>query len=91
MSTRNCPVNASVPQASVPGPLLYLVHIAHLPTSQKFITAAFAHDTAVLATDRNPAIASEKLQTNLLAIQNWFKKWRMKANGCKSIHVTFTT
>jgi hypothetical protein len=22
---------------------------------------------------------------------NWFKKWRIKANGCKSIHVTFTT
>jgi hypothetical protein len=24
-------------------------------------------------------------------IQNWFKKGRMKANGCKLIHVTFTT
>jgi hypothetical protein len=40
---------------------------------------------------QNPAIASQKLQTNLLAIQNWFKRWRMKANGCKSFHVTFTT
>jgi hypothetical protein len=27
----------------------------------------------------------------LAAIQNWFKKWRIKANGSKSIHVTFTT
>jgi hypothetical protein len=25
------------------------------------------------------------------AIQNWFKKWRMKANESKSIHVPFTT
>jgi hypothetical protein len=41
--------------------------------------------------DSDPAIASQKLETNLLAIQNWFKKWRMKANGCKSIHVTFTS
>jgi hypothetical protein len=39
----------------------------------------------------DPAIALQKLQTNLLAIQNSFKKLRMKANGCKSIHVTFTT
>jgi hypothetical protein len=41
--------------------------------------------------DSDPAIASQKLQTNLLAIQNWFKNWRMKANGCKPIHVTLTT
>jgi hypothetical protein len=41
--------------------------------------------------DSDPAIASQKLQTDLLAIQNWFKKWRMKANESKSIHVTFTT
>jgi hypothetical protein len=39
----------------------------------------------------DPAIASQKLQTDLLAIQNWFKKWRMKANESKSIYVTFTT
>jgi hypothetical protein len=40
--------------------------------------------------DNDPAIASQKLQTDLLAVQNWFKKWRMIANESKSIHVTFT-
>jgi hypothetical protein len=25
--------------------------------------------------DSDPAIASQKLQTDLLAIQNWFKNW----------------
>jgi hypothetical protein len=39
----------------------------------------------------DPAIASQKLQTDLLAIQNWFEKWKMKANESKSIHGTFTT
>jgi hypothetical protein len=39
----------------------------------------------------DPAIASQKLQTNLAAIQNRFKKWRMKAKESKSIHITFTT
>jgi hypothetical protein len=34
--------------------------------------------------DSDPAIASQKLQTGLLAIQNWFKKWRIKANESKS-------
>jgi hypothetical protein len=41
--------------------------------------------------DSDPVITSQKLQSDLLAIQNWFKKWRMKANKSKSIHVTFTT
>jgi hypothetical protein len=36
-------------------------------------------------------VASQKLQTNLLTIQNWFKKLRMKANESKSIHITFIT
>jgi hypothetical protein len=31
------------------------------------------------------AIVSQKLQTNLAAIQSWFKKWRIKGNGSKSV------
>jgi hypothetical protein len=38
-----------------------------------------ADDTAVLATDCVPAIASQKLQTNLAAIQYWFKKIENKS------------
>jgi hypothetical protein len=48
-------------------------------------------DTAILATDPDPSIVSQKLQTSLLAIQHWLTKWRLKANSPKSIHVTFTT
>jgi hypothetical protein len=46
--------------------------------------------TVVVATESDPAIASQKLQTAPLAIQNWFKKLRMKTNESKSIHITFT-
>jgi hypothetical protein len=80
-----------VSKDSVLGPLLYLLYTADLPTSPESTTATFADDSAVVAMDSDPAIASQKLQTDLLAIQNWFKKLRMKANKSKSIHITFTT
>jgi hypothetical protein len=60
-------------------PQLYGCHLQH-----------HADNTAVIATDNHPAITSSRLQTNLLAIQGWLAKWRMKANGSKSTHITFT-
>jgi len=46
--------------------------------------------TAVLAAHADPVIATHRLQAALLELQQWLKKWRMKANETKSIHVTFT-
>jgi hypothetical protein len=84
-------VNAGVPQDSVQGPLLYLLYSEDLPTSPGSTTTTSADDTAVVTMDSDLDIALQKLQTDLLAIQNWFKKWRLKANESKSIHVAFTT
>jgi hypothetical protein len=67
------------------------MYTADLPTSPTTTIATFADDTAVLATDSDPAVASQKLQTHLLTIQIWLQKWRMQANALESVHVTFTT
>jgi hypothetical protein len=50
-----------------------LLYITDLPNSPASTTASIYNDNAVLATDNDPAIASQKLQTNLAAIQNSFK------------------
>jgi hypothetical protein len=73
------------------GPLLYLFYTADLPTSPESTIATFADDNAILVSDPDPAIASDKLQTSLLAFQHWLTKWKLKANSFKSTHVPFTT
>jgi hypothetical protein len=73
------------------GPLLYLLYTADLPTTNNTTTATFADDTALLATNSDPALASQQLQYHLDLLQEWRDKWKIKINQKKSSQITFTT
>ncbi|YCJ93244.1 MAG: RNA-directed DNA polymerase [Candidatus Karelsulcia muelleri] len=84
------PIKSGVPQGSVLGPFLFLLYTADIPTTDSTLIATFADDTAILSTNENPVTASEKLQTHLNMLQDWFHKWRVKVNSNKSTQITFT-
>jgi hypothetical protein len=65
---------SAVPQGSALDTLLYLICIADLPTTNNRTIAIFADDTALLATDSDPALASQRLQHHLDLLQDWSDK-----------------
>ena len=84
------PIHSGVPQGSVLGPILYILYTADLPSNPEITLATFADDTAILASHPDPNVASQMLQNNILSVEKWLSKWRIKANSSKSFHVTFT-
>ena len=83
-------IEAGVPQGSVLGPILYLLYTCDLPTQEDSLVATFADDTAILAVGDDNIESTTKLQKAITDIHRWTKKWRIKLNESKSVHVEFT-
>jgi hypothetical protein len=76
----------------------YVLYTYDLQTSTETKLGTFSDDTAILANQEEPTIASLNLQGHLQHIQHlhlhiiekWLKKWKIKFNESKSSHIKFT-
>jgi hypothetical protein len=46
--------------------------------------------TPIFSSHENPITAANNLQNHLQLIEKWMKKWKIKVNETKSVHMTFT-
>ena len=75
-------VDSGVPQGTVLGPILYLLHINDLPSVISSKVRLFADDCLVyrVIKNRQDQIA---LQNDLNLLENWGSKWGMRLNAAK--------
>lgn len=83
-------INAGVPQGSVLGPILYLLYTSDIPERENIQLATFADDTAVMTIGATIEESTINLQNAINGIEGWSKKWRIKFNEQKSVHINFT-
>lgn len=83
-------IHAGVPQGSILGPILYLIYTSDIPVMEDIKVATFADDTSLMATGRDIAESTAKLQQANNSISKWCKSWKIKLNETKSVHVNFT-
>ena len=94
-SLQEYPVNAGVPNGSIPGPALFLLYINDLPDDVVCDIAIYADDTTLYskcdqASDlwQQLELASE-LESDLRDTVDWGKKWLVDFNAGKTQLVLF--
>ena len=78
----SAPVISGVPQGTVLGPLLFLLHINDLPLNVRSQVRLFADD-CLLYRPINSAEDQEILQHDLRSLEQWGTKWGMRFNASK--------
>ena len=81
-SSSETEVLSGVPQGTVLGPLLFLVHINDLPDCVKSKVRLFADD-CLLYRKIKSAKDQELLQKDLIELEKWANNWGMKFNAKK--------
>ena len=83
-------VISGVPEGTVLGPLLFLAFINDLPESVKASDPRLFADDCLLYKLINCDADAESVQQDLLALEEWERKWQMKFHPekCQVIHIS---
>ena len=83
-------INCSVPQGSILGPLLVLIHNNDLPAESKlFMPIVFADDTILFCTSHNVNSLIEEINRELVSIYAWLQSNRLSLNLDETNYMLF--
>ena len=94
-SSQEHPVNAGVPQCSILGPTLFLLHINDLPDDSVCNIVIYADDTTVYSQcDQAPGLWQQlemaaELESDLRDTVDWDRKWFVDFNASKTHLISF--
>ena len=83
-------VTSGVPQGTVLGPLLFLLHVNDLPNNLKSSIRLFADD-ALLYGIVSSDVDGDQLQEDLKKLEVWQNKWQMSFNPAKCKTICLST
>ena len=65
----------------------YTIFTSDMPITNKVKVATYADDTAIIASNESPIIASKVKPEELNRLQNWLIKWSIKVNSKKQAYM----
>jgi hypothetical protein len=82
-----------IPQGSVLGPLLFLLHFNDLSAAMEelVMTILFTDDTSLIVTDKSKDGLDIKLSVNIKIVDSWFKSNLLSINVLKTCCMQFIT
>ena len=83
-------ISAGVPQGSVLGPLLFLIYINDIADDLESFSRLFADDTSLSYSSSNTQLIEDKLNSDLVKLQQWSLSWLVDFNPLKTKAVFFT-
>ena len=83
------PIDISVLQGSILGPILFLCFINDLHLATLLLTFLFADDTAVVDSDTDLPSLINRINSELQKIANWFRANKMSVNVGKTKYILF--
>ncbi len=82
-------INASVPQGSILGPLLFLAYINDLVDDLETTPYLFADDTSLFCPidPKNMQVSFDSINRDLATLDKWAAQWRVTFNASKTVYM----
>ncbi len=85
-------INASVPQGSILGPLLFLCYVNDIVNDLETLPYLFADDTSLFCTvdPSDSQVAFDMVNRDLTKLSNWAEQWRVTFNASKTVYMVIS-